>query len=145
MTRFLYDTAVFLYAIGGPHPYRDPCRDILVQAEESAVRGEASADLIQELLHYRFRRTRDRPRAAREARDVAELCVLHDVTPADVLHALDLFATTQGIGARDAVCAAVALNRGIPTLLSPDKAFDEVPRLARVDPSDRPAVEALLA
>ena len=145
MTRFLYDTAVFLYAIGGTHPYRDPCREILARAEESALRGEASADLIQELLHYRVRRTRDRDRAAREARDVADLCVLHDVQREDVLRALDLFAATERIGARDAVFAAVALNRGIPAILSPDRAFDEVRGLSRVDPADGSAVAALVA
>jgi predicted nucleic acid-binding protein len=145
VTRFLYDTAVFLYAIGGPHASRASCREILARAEEKANRGEASADLIQELLHYRFRRTRDRSRAAREAADTARVCRFHAVEPEDVLRALDLFAATERLGARDAVFAAVALNRGIPAILSPDRAFDEVAGLMRVDPADPPAVEALFA
>lgn len=145
MTRFLYDTSVFLYAIGSQHDYRTPCREILARAEVSEVQGEASADLIQEVLHHRFRRTRDRVRAAREARDVARVCRLHEVQPRDVLRALELYAASGRLGARDAVFAAVALNRGIPTILSPDRAFDEVAGLLRIDPADRPAVEDLLA
>jgi uncharacterized protein len=145
LTRFLYDTSVFLYAIGSPHHYRAPCREILARAGESDVQGEASADLIQEVVHHRFRRTRDRARAAQEARDVARLCRLHEVQPADVLRALDLYAASDRLGSRDAVFAAVALNRGIPAILSPDRAFDEVAGLTRIDPADRGAVEALLA
>ncbi|MGH2763503.1 MAG: type II toxin-antitoxin system VapC family toxin [Thermoleophilaceae bacterium] len=145
MTRFLYDTAVFLYAIGGAHPYRAPCRSVLERAEGSRIEGDASADLVQEVLHHRFRRTGDRSRAAREARDAAAACRLHEVRPEDVQRALDLFAGAQRLSARDAVFAAVALNRGIGAILSPDKAFDEVPGLARVDPADREAAAALYA
>ena len=143
MTRFLYDTSVFLYAIGGEHDYRAPCREILARAEVTDVQGEASSDLIQEVVHHRFRRTRDRVRATLEARDVASLCRLHEVQPGDVLRALDLYAASERLGSRDAVFAAVALNRGIPAILSPDRAFDEVAALARVDPADRHAVDDL--
>jgi uncharacterized protein len=145
VTRFLYDTSVFLYAIGGPHDYRTPCREILARVEAEDVQGDASSDLIQEVVHHRFRRTRDRDRAAREARDVARLCRLHEVRPADVLRALDLYAASKRLGSRDAVFAAVALNRAIPAILSPDRAFDEVAGLVRVDPADRQAVDALVA
>jgi predicted nucleic acid-binding protein len=145
VTRFLYDTAVFAYAYGAEHPYADPCRAIVDRAGAGELRGEASVDLLQELMHQRFRRTRDRARAAGEAAAAGELCLLHDVQRGDVLRALDLFAATERIGARDAVFAAVALNRGIPAILSPDRAFDEVAGLTRVDPADRSAVEALVA
>jgi predicted nucleic acid-binding protein len=107
------------------------------------VKGEASADLVQELLHQRFRRTRDRRRAAAQARAAYALCRVHQLTEGDVLRALDLFAGTERIGARDAVFAAVALNRGIGTILSPDRAFDEVSGLRRVDPTDVDAVAEL--
>lgn len=145
MSRFLYDTAVFIYAYGADHPYAEPCREIVDRAGAGELMGEASADLVQELMHQRFRRTGDRARAASEAGAAAGLCRLHEVQPDDVLCALDMFAATEHIGARDAVFAAVALNRGIPAILSPDRAFDEVDGLVRVDPADRPAVEELLA
>ena len=144
MTRFLYDTAVFVYAYGADHPYAMPCREIVDRAGDGDLRGEASANLVQELLHQRARRTGDRRRAAREAGAAAELCALHEVRPDDVVRALELFAGTERLDARDAVFAAVALNRGITTILSPDGAFDDVAGLVRVDPADRDAVEELL-
>jgi uncharacterized protein len=143
VTRFLYDTAVFAYALGGDHPYAEPCREILRHSRASGIRGEASADLIQELLHHRFRRSRDRSRAASDARDAAAACRLHEVRPEDVLRAVGLFADAQRLGARDTVFAAVALNRGVSRIVSPDRAFDGVPGLTRVDPADRTAVRTL--
>jgi len=38
------------------------------------------------------------------------------------------------LSARDALHAATALNRGVPTIVSPDEAFDDVPQLERIDP-----------
>lgn len=145
MTRFLYDTAVFLYALGGEHPYRDPCRAILDRATRGELEGEASADLIQEIVHHRFRRTGDRRRAVRNARDIAELCELHPARPEDVLRGLDLYEEHERLSARDAVFAALALNRGLDAILSPDRGFDGLPALNRVDPVDDRAVAALTA
>ena len=145
MTRFLYDAAVFVYAYGAEHRYAEPCRAIVELAGAGELRGEASAGLVQELMHQRARRTGDRSRAADEAAAAAGVCELHEVRPEDIFRALELFATTERMGARDAVFAAVALNRGIDRILSPDRAFDEVPGLMRVDPADRGAVEELAA
>lgn len=143
MTRFLYDTAVFAYALGGEHAYRDPCREIVARAGRGEIRGEASADLIQELLHQRFRRTGDRHLAARQAREASALCALHEVRADDVRRGVGLFADSSRLSARDAVFAALALNREVTVILSSDRAFDEVPGLRRLDPLDREGVGAL--
>lgn len=143
MRRFLYDTAVFVYALGGDHPLREPCREIVARAAAGELRGEASADLIQELAHQRHRRTGDRPAAAAAARDAATLCTVHEVTREDGLRGLDLFRRHEGLDARDAVFAAVALGRGIGVILTSDGAFDAIPGLERVDPADAPAVSSL--
>lgn len=143
MTRFRYDTAVFVYALGGTHRYRDPCRRIVDRAGHGELQGEASADLIQEFLHQRFRRTGDRRMASQQARQVSALCELHDVRAEDIHRGLELFTEASRLNARDAVFAAVALNREIDVILSPDRAFDEVSGLRRVEPADDDAVEAL--
>ena len=143
MRRFLYDSGVFLYALGGEHRYRDPCREILERAGRGELRGEASADLVQEVAHHRLRRTGDRALAAADALDAATLCRLHAVERHDVLHGMELLAKSRGLGARDAVIAAVALNRDIDAILSPDLDFDEVSGLERIDPADTAAVAAL--
>jgi hypothetical protein len=133
--RFLFDTAVFVYAVGGEHPYRQPCRRLVDLAAAGTLRGEASVELIQEYTHVRARRTGDRDSAAREARDVAALCVLHDVTRSDLLLALSLFRSLPRLEMRDALHAATALERGIFVIVSPDRAFDDVTGLERLDPS----------
>lgn len=73
MRRFLYDTSIFVYALGREHRYREPCRKIIRWAAAGDLQGEASADLLQELLNHRARRTGDRLGAAKAARNVAKL------------------------------------------------------------------------
>lgn len=143
MRRFLYDTSIFVYAIGREHPYREPCRGILRMAEAGKLAGEAGADLVQELAHQRLRRTGDRTEAADAARSAAELCRLHSLEPEDVLRGIDLFERHPSLDARDAVFAAVALNRGINAILATDRAFDEVEGLERIDPADETALVSL--
>jgi uncharacterized protein len=143
VTRFLYDTAVFVYAVGGDHAYRAPCREIVGRQSRGELAGEASVDLVQEFLHQRARRTGDRREAVRRARLIPALCRLHDVERRDLLRALDLFAEHEELHARDAGFAAVALNREIGVILSPDSAFDAVDGLQRVDPLDLEAIAAL--
>lgn len=143
MRRFLYDTAVFVYAQGRDHPLREPCREIVARAARGELRGEASADLIQELAHQRHRRTGDRHEAVAAARDAAALCTVHEVTREDALQGLDLFRAHEGLDARDAVFAAVAVRRGIEAILTSDRAFDAIPGLERVDPADVASVSAL--
>lgn len=141
MTRFLYDTAVFVYALGAEHPYRTPCRRVVELAAAGELNGEASVELVQEVAYVRERRLGARAAAARDAAAVAGLCRLHPFTEDDLRLALRLFRDLPDLSPRDAVHAATALDRGIDTILTTDQAFDAVPGLERVDPAD---VEQLL-
>lgn len=145
MRRFLYDTNVFVYALGREHPLRGPCQAILARVADGELRGEASADLIQEFAHQRYRQTCDRAAACHAARRVAQTCVLHALEPADVLRGLELYERHPRLNARDASFAAVALGRGIDAILTADRAFGEVPGLERIDPVDSEAVASLMA
>lgn len=138
--RILLDSAVFIYAVGAEHRYRDPCRRLLeAVADGSSVTGEASVLAAQELLHQRARRTGNRVQAAVAARDVATFCTLHELTPQDLVLATQLFDRTGALDAADACHAATALHRDIPVLVSPDPAFDTVEGLRRVDPVEAAA------
>ena len=143
MRRFLFDTNVFVYALGADHALREPCRRVLERAERGELRGEASVDLVQEVAHQRYRQTRQRAAAARAARRVAEAVVLHPFEPADLPLALDLFERSVRMTSRDACFAAVALNRGIDAVLSADRDFEDIAGLRRIDPADEAAVAAL--
>jgi uncharacterized protein len=139
----LYDTNVFVYAVGDDHRHRQPCRAVIERAQAGRLVGEASPDLVQEFLHQRVRRTGDRPGACALARDVARLCRFDDLSEADALRALDLFDRYPRLSARDAVFAAFALNRGIDAVLSVDADLDGIEGLTRIDPADSDAVESL--
>lgn len=141
--RFLYDTSIFVYALGGESPYREPCREIVRRAANGDLQGEASVDLLQELLHQRIRRTGDRPIAVTSVRKVFKLLWWHPIEIDDVQRGIDLFETHSALDPRDAVFAALALNRGIDAILATDHAFDEVAGLERIDPADERALATL--
>jgi uncharacterized protein len=144
VTRVLLDTNVVLYAIGGPHPYAEPCRRLLSSAGEGRLRLEAPVDLVQEVLHHRTRRLGDRSQAARDALAAAALCRLHAVEPQDAREATRLFAGSSHLSARDAIFAAIAARHGLGAILSADADFDGMAQLRRIDPTDAAAVEALM-
>ncbi len=143
MRRFLYDTNVFVYALGAEHPYREPCRALVASQREELVRGEASIALVQEFCQQRWRQTRDRGRSAADAAGLAAALILHEVTRSDLTAALDLYAGHDRLDPLDAVYAAAALNRGIDVIVSADRAFEGVRGLERVDPLDVAAIRAL--
>ncbi len=143
MRRFLFDTGVFVYALGGEHYYREPCRAILREMRDARLAGEASVELIHEFAYVRSRRGVTRLDAAGSARDVASICPLHTVGPDDMKRALDLWCECELLDMRGAIFAAQALNCGIDAILSPDRDFDGVPDLERIDPADAAAVASL--
>jgi predicted nucleic acid-binding protein len=140
--RFLLDTSVFLYALGGEHRYREPCQAILREMRGERLSGEASIELVHEFAYVRQRRVA-RTDAAHWARRIKRACPLHSVGPGDIERALDLWCEHERLDMRDAIFAAQALNRGIDAILSPDRGFDGIPGLERIDPADTEAVATL--
>ena len=143
MRRFLFDTGVFIYALGGEHLYREPCRAILREMRGGQLPGEASVELIHEFAYVRCRKSVTRRDAAESARDIADMCRLHMVEPSDIERAMDLWCEHERLDMRDAIFAAQALNRDIDAILSTDRGFDGIPGLERIDPADPDAVAAL--
>ncbi len=95
-------------------------------------------------MHQRVRRTGDRVAAAEAGESVAKLVRLHPLEPEDALRGIELFEENSRLDARDAVFAAVALNRGIDAILATDRAFDEISGLERIDPADQRGVSTLI-
>lgn len=143
MRRFLFDTGVFIYALGGEHLYREPCRAILREMRGGQLPGEASVELIHEFTYVRRRKQVTRRDAAESARDIADMCRLHAVEPSDIERALNLWSDYELLNMRDAIFAAQALNRDIDAILSPDRGFEGIPGLERIDPADATAVASL--
>ena len=128
--RALVDSAVFLYALGGDHPLKQPCRDLISSREWAFY---ASTEMVQEVVFHRMRVGTDRSSAVAQAQWVAASCRLLPFDNAVLAQALQLVAQHQ-IGGRDAVHAATAIVFGLDQILSPDQVFDAIPGLTRLDP-----------
>jgi hypothetical protein len=139
MMRLLVDTNVFLYARGGEHPYRGPCRSALRAGAAGSVNLEVSVEAVQEFAHVLLRRRSDRAEALREIAEMRSLCRVLPFDDDVLRGALDLLGEHSALGARDAVHAATAVNAGIGTMLSTDRVFDGLGALTRLDPTDAKA------
>ncbi len=135
MSRYLVDTNVFVYARGGDHPYRVPCRSVLRAAAAGIVDLEASVELVQEFAHLLLRRSIDREDALEEVDDVRSQCRLHPFDHDVLQTSLGLLRRHPGLGVRDAVHAGTALRAGITQILGADRVFDSIHELRRVDPA----------
>lgn len=135
MNRYLVDSNVFLYARGKDHYYREACRAVLAAAARRQVVLEASVEAVQEFAHVLLRRGVDRSSAIDEVHEVRSQCRLHSFD-ADVLaQAVSLLRAYDGLGVRDAVHAATAVNAGLSAIVSADQVFDTIDEVTRVDPA----------
>ncbi|MHA6693654.1 type II toxin-antitoxin system VapC family toxin [Homoserinimonas sp. A520] len=133
---YLVDSAVVVYALGADSPWRQSCRRLLVQAGQQHFRAYASVEMVQELVHHRLRRSGDRAASAQQGRYVSSLFTLLNFDREVLDLSLDLIERLPMIRGRDAAHAATALAYGIDTIVSPDRAFDGIPSITRLDPSD---------
>jgi len=129
------DTAVIMYAAGADHPLRPPCRRIIAAVGAGKLEAVVSVEVVQEILH-RYLSLR-RPDIARsQATEVMDLFA--PVVP--ISHALmrrvpDLAAAYPGLAARDLIHVATCIHEGIGEIISPDRAFDDVREVRRIDPA----------
>lgn len=134
MTVFI-DTAIVMYAGGSAHPLRDPSRRLVRRIGEGTYDGVISVEVIQEILH-RFISIRH-PEMGR-AQAIEAMDVFAPVLP--ITHALmrrvpDLAIKYPALSARDLVHVATCIHEGITEIVSPDRAFDQVAELRRIDPA----------
>lgn len=143
MTRVLVDANVFIYALGAEHPYREACRDVVAALARGEVQAETSVEILQEVAHVRRRRKGGADAAARAREILAWDLPVHEFDVDDLERALGLIERDDSLPVRDAVHAAMALNREIGAVLSTDRDFDRIEGLTRIDPGDAAGVEAL--
>jgi predicted nucleic acid-binding protein len=137
MTAF-FDTAVIMYAAGKPHPLRGPCRQLIEAVVDQGLDGVTSAEVIQEILH-RFS-TGDR-RSVGAAMAESALDVFAPVLPVTegVMREMpSLFLQYPALTARDLIHLAVCRVHGIDLIISPDRGFDGIEGITRIDPADAP-------
>lgn len=135
MTVFI-DTAVPMYAAGGDHRLREPCRSILRSVESGRLAAVTSAEVIQEILH-RFVAIRRRELGAELAGATLDLfSPVLPVTHAVMARMPRLVLSYPSLSARDLVHVATCVEERIETIVSPDAGFDPVAEVTRVPPDD---------
>jgi predicted nucleic acid-binding protein len=138
------DTTVLVYATGGDHPLREPCRSLVQAVARADVEATTTVEVVQEFVHVRARR-RSRTDAAALGQAFADLLEpLLVVTAAELAQGLRAFRDSERLGAFDAVLAATALAASAQALVSADRAFAGVHGLRHVLP-DVAGVAALLS
>lgn len=133
MRRLFLDTSVLLLAVGGDHPERSACRDIVTAIHAGQIDAHASVEAVQEYVHHRRRRSART--AVQEAVSLRRMLTLHAFDEDVLDDALTLMATSAVRG-RDAVHAATALRHRFDEIVSADRDFDNVQGLTRVDPAE---------
>jgi predicted nucleic acid-binding protein len=128
------DSAVIMYAAGADHPLREPCRQILNAIADGRMSAVTSTEVIQEILHRHL--SQRRPEIGRaQAQEALDLFA--PVVP--ITHALmrrlpGLTDRYPNLLARDLVHVATCVHEGITEIISPDKGFDQVAEVERIDP-----------
>ena len=129
--RVFIDSNIPMYVAGGEHPNRTPARRFMERTRTGEVDGCTSTEVLQEIL-YRYSALGRLDLAATVYDLFVEIVSeVFDVTLANTDGARDLLLATGGLSARDAVHAAVMLNRGVETIATFDRGFDRVGSVAR--------------
>jgi uncharacterized protein len=133
VTVFL-DTAVLMYAAGTEHRLRAPCRRVLRQVADGELDAVTSAEVIQEILHRYTRIGRADVGAALARASLDLLAPVLPLTHAVMRRLPDLVEHYPHHAARDLVHVATCMHEGITDILSPDRGFDAVEGIHRIDP-----------
>ncbi len=120
------DTNVFMYAVGRPHPLRDPAREFFSECIRSRTPLCTSAEVLQELAHAYL------PVARKQTLDAALSLVAKsrvEVWPLeqeDVTLARQLHEQHPTLGARDLCHLASCRRRGVGNVRTFDQALGAV-------------------
>ena len=120
------DSNIPMYVAGADHPNRAPATRFMEQVRTGEIEGCTSTEVLQEIL-YRYSAL-GRLDLAGKVYDLFVQIVpeIFDVSLGDTDVARDLLVATGGLPARDAVHAAVMLNRRVTTIATFDRGFARV-------------------
>ncbi|MBI4310289.1 MAG: type II toxin-antitoxin system VapC family toxin [Chloroflexi bacterium] len=132
----LLDTNIFVYAQGGPHPYREPCQTLVAALEEHSSEYNVDTELLQGVLHVYSLRG-ERPRALRTFdRRLRLFPYPIAIAGQELLVARQIFERYPALSSRDAIHAAVVQTQGLEGIVTTDRAFSDVLGLTAFDPRD---------
>lgn len=113
---------------------REPCTEVLTRAIRGSFAANTNVEVLQEVLNYYHRRG-----DLTYGQEVAHNALTLFPDPYTVT--VKTFALAQGVlndypqlSTRDAIHAAVVLERGLEGIISTDRGFDAIPGVKRFDP-----------
>ncbi|HWZ33282.1 MAG TPA: type II toxin-antitoxin system VapC family toxin [Bryobacteraceae bacterium] len=130
----LVDSNIFMYAAGSAHPHKQAAIAFLEGVAEGSTDAGIDAEVLQEILH-RYRALRRWPEGG-AVYDAARI-LFQDVLPitGEVLDcARWMLEKHSGVGARDALHAAVVEVYRLDGICSFDQDFDVIQGLRRLEP-----------
>lgn len=130
----LVDANIFMYAAGAGHPNKDASLRFLQRVSHGVENAVVDAEVLQEILH-RYR-SLGRWDDGKEVYDLVRR-IVPVVVPIDELvmdRARSLLDADRVIMARDALHAAVVLEKGLKAICSFDRDFDRIRGVRRVEP-----------
>lgn len=129
------DANLIMYSLGGPHPLRDPSKNVLEKIKNGTFQVVSNTEVLQEIL-YRYFSIGKHALAELAYKAIIDLCqAILPVTLQDTDRAMELLKQYPLITSRDAIHAATMLNNGIKEILSADPHFDLIRGIRRIDPA----------
>ena len=126
------DSTTPMYMVGNPGPELDRANELVDQAVADGEELVTDVEVYQEILH-RYTAI-NRPDSIDDAfaalDEIVKRVFSYDMD--DVRLARAILRQVPGIQARDAIHAAVMLNRGIARIMSRDRGFDRIPGIERI-------------
>ncbi len=124
-----------MYAAGAKHSLREPSRRVMSRIGRGELDGVISVEVILEILHrsWSMRQMAIGEAQAREALDffAPVLPITHEL----MRRVPDLAGKYPTLAARDLVHVATCIQEGISEIISPDRGFDQVSEVRRIDPA----------
>ena len=122
-----------MYLIGKPHPRREAAVRALDELVRNAEPLVSSVEVVQEILH-RYHAIRRREFIQPAIRLLLELTEgeIFPVTLRDTLRAAELLVSLPELTSRHAIHLAVMESRGVSSVLSFDRGFDQAAGIRRI-------------
>lgn len=120
------DTNLFMYAVGRPHPLRDPAREFFVEANRNGTPLCTSAEVLQELVHAYLPAGRFQTFDAAMALIRGSRMEVWPLEEEDVTLARQLHERYPGLSPRDLCHLASCRRRGVGEIKTFDQALHAV-------------------
>jgi predicted nucleic acid-binding protein len=129
------DTAVIMYANGVEHPLQAPCRRIMRGIADGQIEAVTSTEVVQEILHRFIAIGRPEIGARIATLTMDAFAPVLPITHALMRRVPDLAGKYPSLAARDLIHVATCIHEGITDIISPDRGFDVVAEVRRIDPT----------